>query len=100
MSLSKALQVCFARAFRLLALAALASAGAMAMTGAAAAYSAKVTSACKSDFKRFCPSYEVGTSELRACMRSAGGNLSTRCIDALADSGEISMKYHSRNRKK
>jgi hypothetical protein len=31
-------------------------------------------------------------------MRSAGGNVSRRCIDALADSGEISKKYHSRNR--
>ena len=68
-----------------------------ATAGGAAAYSARVKSACKSDFYRFCPAYSVGSSELRACMRSAGGNVSRSCIDALADSGEISRKYHSKN---
>jgi hypothetical protein len=100
MSKSKSLNTNAGRIVRALAVTAMAGAAALAMTDAALAYSAKVTSACKSDFKRFCPSYKIGTSELRACMRSAGGNLSTRCIDALADTGEISMKYHSRNRKK
>mgnify|MGYP001334063914 CR=1 FL=1 len=61
---------------------------------------ASVHVACRTDYKKFCPSYKVGSSQLRACMRSAGGNISTRCIDALANSGEISMKYHSRNKNK
>jgi hypothetical protein len=74
--------------------------GALAATGAAHAYSGRVKSACKSDFYRFCPSYKLETPELRACMRAVGGNISTRCLDALADAGEIPRKYHSSQRKK
>jgi hypothetical protein len=74
--------------------------GALIAAGDATAYSSRVKSACKSDFYRFCPSYKEDSSQLRACMRSAGGNISSRCIDALADSGEISRKYHSRFRNK
>jgi hypothetical protein len=74
--------------------------GALAATGAAHAYSGRVKSACKSDFYRFCPSYKVESAELRACMRAVGGNISTRCLDALADAGEIPRKYHSSQRKK
>lgn len=62
------------------------------------AYSARVTSSCKGDFYHFCPSYKVGSSQLTACMRSAGGNVSRRCVDALADSGIIAHKYHSKTR--
>jgi len=66
--------------------------------GGASAYSKRVKSACKSDFYRFCPAYGENSPQLKACMRSAGGNISRRCIDALADSGEIPRKYHSKNR--
>lgn len=76
----------------------LASLAVAASAGSASAYTARVKSACKGDFYRFCPGYKVGSSQLRACMRSAGGNVSTRCVDALADSGEIPRKYHSKNR--
>lgn len=69
------------------------------VTTQAAAYSSSVKRACKSDFYRFCPSYKVGSTKLRNCMRSAGGNLSRRCVDALANAGEISRKYHSRYRR-
>lgn len=79
-------------------LAILASAAVVASAGSANAYTARVKSACKSDFYRFCPGYKVGSSQLRACMRSAGGNVSRRCVDALADSGQIARKYHSKNR--
>lgn len=58
-------------------------------TGVAAAASARVERACKSDYLQFCPSYEVGSAGLRSCMRQAGKRLSPRCIDALRDSGEI-----------
>ncbi len=74
--------------------------GALAAAGAANAYSGRVKSACKPDFYKFCPSYKVDTPELRSCMRSAGGNISSRCLDALADAGEISRKYHSSQRGK
>lgn len=68
--------------------------------GAANAYSSRVKSACRSDFYRFCPSYKLDSPQLRSCMRSAGGNISQRCLDALADAGEIPRKYHSSQRKK
>ncbi len=72
---------------------------ALAAAGAAQAYSGRVKSACKSDFYKFCPSYKLDTPQLRSCMRSAGGNISSRCLDALADAGEIPRKYHSSQRK-
>ena len=68
--------------------------------GTANAYSSRVKSACRSDFYRFCPSYKLDSPQLRSCMRSAGGNISQRCLDALADAGEIPRKYHSSQRKK
>ncbi|MGQ0671890.1 MAG: hypothetical protein ACT4N2_03290 [Hyphomicrobium sp.] len=70
----------------------------VATAGTASAYSGRVKSACKSDFYRFCPSYKVNSPQLKACMRSAGGNISGRCRDALADGGFIARKYHSRSR--
>jgi len=74
--------------------------GALSAAGAANAYSSRVKSACKSDFYRFCPSYKLDSPALRSCMRSAGGNISSRCLDALADAGEIPRKYHSSQRSK
>ena len=75
------------------------------MLGAAGAanaytYSSRVKSACKTDFYKFCPSYKLESAELRECMRGAGFNISTRCLDALADAGEIPRKYHSSQRSK
>jgi len=65
--------------------------------GAALAVSSKVENACAGDYSRFCPSYAVGSSQLRQCMRAAGKKLSPRCVDALMDSGEISRKSARRN---
>jgi hypothetical protein len=70
--------------------------GVLVAAGDVSAYSARVNSACKSDFYKFCPSYKPDSPQLRECMRSAGGNISRRCIDALADAGIISRKYKSK----
>ena len=70
--------------------------GVLVAAGDATAYTARVRSACKTDFYKFCPSYKPDSPQLRECMRSAGGNISNRCLDALADSGEISRKYRSK----
>jgi hypothetical protein len=70
--------------------------GALVAAGDATAYTARVNSACKTDFYKFCPSYKPDSPQLRECMRSAGGNISSRCLDALADSGVISRKYRSK----
>lgn len=69
---------------------------ALAAPDGTSAYSARVKTACKTDFYKFCPSYKLDSPQLRACMRSAGGNISSRCIDALVDSGELPRKYRSK----
>ena len=69
----------------------------IAASAGAIAHSAAVKAACKTDYYKFCPNYKLDTPQMHSCMRSAGGNLSRRCIDALADAGEISRKYHSSN---
>lgn len=74
--------------------------GAVLAAGPADAYSGRVKSACKADFYKFCPSYKLDSPQLRSCMRGAGGNISQRCLDALADAGEIARKYHSSQRRK
>jgi hypothetical protein len=69
---------------------AIAALGAIAiLAGPATAAGQKVRSACKDDYFRFCPSYEPDSAKMRQCMRAAGKRLSARCLDALADAGEI-----------
>ncbi len=48
-----------------------------------------VKSACKSDYKRLCPSYPVGSMSLKACMDAKQGEISGPCRDALISSGEV-----------
>ena len=73
----------------------LAVAGAMALApvltagDGQAAYSKRVQVACKGDYKRLCPSYKAGSLQLRACMEARASEISSGCIDALIDSGEI-----------
>ena len=53
------------------------------------AVSSRVRTACKDDYLRFCPNYEPDSTKARQCMRQMGKRLSPRCLDALADAGEI-----------
>lgn len=80
-----------ARTFKLASIAAAAAVVGGALIGAsdASAQSARVKNACSGDYHRFCPSYAVGSSQLRSCMRSAGKRLSHQCLEALVDEGEI-----------
>lgn len=64
----------------------LAAAGAIAPT---LAVSAKVKKSCAADYKRLCPKYKVGSTQLRACMEAKQFELSSGCVDALIDSGEV-----------
>lgn len=49
----------------------------------------KVKRECRADYKSFCPSYKVGTSTMRSCMRSNGRQLSWGCYQALKDHGYV-----------
>lgn len=55
---------------------------------ASADYSESVKKACKSDFKKYCPSYDTNSKALRRCMESVAAQLSTRCVNALERTGE------------
>ena len=65
---------------------------ACAIAGPALAVPEYVKTACKADYKRFCPSYKTGTPELRECMTAIANQLSPKCIDALERSGEKRRK--------
>jgi hypothetical protein len=69
-------------------LAALASAGTPAH-----AYSEKVKQACSSDYGSLCAKYKQGSSELRRCFESNRRVLSTDCIQALVNAGEVPARY-------
>jgi hypothetical protein len=53
------------------------------------AVSNRVKEACQDDYLRHCSAYEVGSESLRQCMRNVGKGLSTSCIAALVQEGEI-----------
>lgn len=52
--------------------------------------SPKVRKACAGDYKKLCPTYKVGSPQLRACMEAKQSQLSWGCVSALIDSGEVS----------
>jgi hypothetical protein len=62
------------------------------LAGQAFAVPGYVKQACKADYKKFCPDYEVGSPALRACMIGIAHQLSPKCIDALERSGEKKRK--------
>lgn len=61
---------------------------ALAQHAHARSYPEYVKTACKTDFKRLCRSYDEESAALRQCMRRSADNLSRRCQDALERSGE------------
>lgn len=60
------------------------------------AYSNKVESACRGDYKRLCPHYKVGSPQLRACMEAKQGEISWTCISALMDEGVVDRRQARR----
>ncbi|MEQ1696610.1 MAG: hypothetical protein ABL901_12280 [Hyphomicrobiaceae bacterium] len=60
---------------------------------AAQAYSDKINQHCEDDYFKFCSAHAVGSTGLRRCMEANGKQLSRRCVNALADAGEIPRKY-------
>jgi hypothetical protein len=53
------------------------------------AVSDNVKHACRDDYFQHCSQYAVGSEELRQCMRKVGEDLSTPCLVALVQEGEI-----------
>lgn len=61
----------------------------------AGAVSQRVKDACRNDYYRHCPSYAIGSPQLRTCMTKAGKRkqLTRKCLRALIDTGEVPRKY-------
>lgn len=57
------------------------------------AMSDKVNQHCEDDYFRFCSAHPVGSTGLRRCMEANGKQLSRKCVNALADAGEIPRKF-------
>jgi hypothetical protein len=57
----------------------------------ASAVSQAVKAACSSDYHAFCDKLEVGSQELRTCMRGVATKLSKGCIQALLDNKEVTQ---------
>ena len=66
---------------------------------ATAAVSDKVKKACKGDYQRLCPGYKIGSPQLRACMEAKQSEISSRCVDALVDSGEVDKERVANRRR-
>ena len=62
----------------------------------ASAVSRAVKLACASDYFAHCSMHAVGTPGVRKCMRAVGPRLSSRCISALVEAGEVKSKVASK----
>ncbi len=56
----------------------------------AGAVSARVTSACASDYFAYCSQHDPDGPGVRQCMRANGLKLSMGCVNALIAAGEVS----------
>ncbi len=57
------------------------------------AYSQKIKDACSADYGSLCAKYKQGSSELRRCFESNRRVLSTDCVQALVNAGEVPARY-------
>ena len=73
-------------------LALIASLTVMLSGGALAEVNDAVKNACRDDYHKHCDKLEVGTPELRACMKSKATELSKGCLEALVANKEVTEK--------
>ena len=62
-------------------------------------YSKAVQQFCRADYKKFCSEYGLESTALRSCMDRAGKGLSTGCVQALVQSGEVTQAEVNRRKK-
>jgi hypothetical protein len=55
---------------------------------------------CRTDYHRYCKGLELGSEKLRACMSRSIRGVSTRCIGALVDGGQMTHAQANRVLKK
>jgi hypothetical protein len=73
-------------------------------TPAMAEVNQAVKDACRGDYHTHCDKLEVGSEELRACMRGAAIKLSMPCLKALVENNEVTKedieRYYQETQKK
>jgi hypothetical protein len=57
---------------------------------------ARVNSACANDYFAYCSQHDPDGPGVRRCMRAAGRKLSTGCVNALIEAGEVSKQEVAR----
>ncbi len=77
---------------------ALAAAALMLSVSNASAIGFMTQMSCASDYYAYCSQFQVGSKELRICMRRAGPKLSKSCLNALIADGEVSKAEVERTR--
>jgi len=73
-------------------------------TAAMAEVNQAVKDACRDDYHTHCDKLEVGSEELRTCMRSSATKLSQQCLKALVENNEVTKedieRYYEEMQKK
>lgn len=64
----------------------------LAATAAHADVNEAVKNACRDDYHKHCDNLEVGSEELRACMRKNATELSKDCLSALVEHKEVTQE--------
>lgn len=64
----------------------------LAATAAIAEVNEAVKNACRDDYHKHCENLEVGSDELRICMRKNATELSKDCLKALVEHKEVTEK--------
>lgn len=67
-------------------------AASLAASAAIAEVNDEVRNACRDDYHKHCDNLEVGTPELRACMKSKATDLSKECLKALVTNNEVTQE--------
>ncbi len=67
--------------------------------GDAAAISKALKQACHDDYRANCSAFEVGSPELKSCMRAVQHKLSSACAKEIARSGEATKEEIERYKK-
>ncbi len=61
-------------------------------TAAVAEVNDAVRNACRDDYHKHCDNLEVGSPELRQCMKSKATDLSKECLKALVTNNEVTQE--------
>jgi hypothetical protein len=63
--------------------------GLVSISATADAYSDRVRRACTGDYRRLCGQYKPNSPQVRTCMEANAFSISSPCVSALVDSGEV-----------